>query len=433
MANLFGTSGIRGIYGQEINEELARSLGAALGLWKKSVVVGRDHRASSESLLSAFVKGAKSAGASVTSAGLATSPTCAFAAKDFGAGVTVTASHNPPEYNGFKFWDPDGSGFSSGQQRELEVRLGKAEECGGGKLKERSFARPHVESILKLVKPSSLKVVVDCNHGTTGLVTPSLLSGMGCEVVTLHKKPHPDYVPEPYDDSRIGDWNRVAGIGELIETVQQSDADLGVVHDGDGDRLFAVARGGRLVTGDELLALFVSQTKGDVVTVVDGSMVVDRVAKGEVHKVAVGDVAVSQAVKERDAALGGEACSGTFVFPEHNLAPDGPMAAAKLVELAGRIDLLEFLEGLPKFPIHRESVPCPTGMKKVVMEGVREEAEKLGAERVVKTDGVRCEFENGWFLIRPSGTSPYVRITVEAEDEKRLAELLSIAQGLAKG
>lgn len=429
MVKLFGTSGIRGIYGDKINEELARHLGNTLGRTKKNIMIGHDQRSSSVSLLKSFVEGAITAGANITIGGLACSPTCAYVARDYDVAITITASHNPPEYNGFKFWNSDGSGFSVLQEREIEREVGKYSGCGGGKIQEKSFAQSHIDAILRTVGKSSLKVVVDCNHGTASTITPKVISQMGCDVILLNENPLPDYAPVKYSDKRIGDWNKVAGIGELVETVKKTDADMGIVHDGDADRVFAVARGGRLITGDELLALFVGQTKGDIVTVVDGSMIVDKMASGKVIKVPVGDVYVSNGVKENSAVLGGEACSGTFIWPKHDFAPDGPMSAAKLVDLAGKCDLNDLLDKFPKFPLWRESVPCPHGMKHLIMENAARESKNLDC-KVIGIDGVRCEFEKGWFLIRPSGTTPLIRLTVEAESEKELKHLKKIAKNI---
>lgn len=429
MARLFGTSGVRGVYGDKITEELARKLGNTLCVDNKNILIGYDQRKSSPSLSAAFMKGAMAAGAQVTLAGLACSPTCAFAARNFDASVTVTASHNPPEYNGFKFWNPDGSGFSRSQEQAIEDNLG-FEKSGEGSFRNKSFAQEHIDAIVRQVSGSSLKVVVDCNHGTTGTVTPKALSAMGCEVITLNSEPLANYVPKQGSDERIGDWNKVADIPGLADAVKKSGADIGVAHDGDGDRVFAVAGNGSVITGDQLMALFASQVKGDIVTVVDGSMLLDKAARGKVYRVPVGDVFVSNGVKNTGAVFGGEACSGTFIFPSHDLAPDGPMAAAKLVELAGRLDLEKTLEGLESFPMHRESVECAEEKKTEVMARVAEGAAKLG--EVTEIDGVRCEVEGGWFLIRPSGTSPFVRLTVEAKNEKSLSKIRKLALGLLR-
>ncbi|MDD1671168.1 MAG: phosphopentomutase/phosphoglucosamine mutase [Methanomicrobiales archaeon] len=402
---LFGTSGIRRRYDLPL-AELALSLGSALAATAAEVAVGMDTRTSGPVLADAAIAGLLSAGATVTLGGVVPTPTLAFAARLHDAGLMVTASHNPEEYNGLKFFNPDGSSFAAPQQEDLERRMGgvreKNWECQGD-LREDDLVPGHRDAILgRRELGRDLTAVIDCGNGAGSVITPDLLTRMGVATlpVNCHTGGHFARPSEPAEES----------LGHVRELVKALPADCGVVHDGDADRMMGLDGKGRFIDGDRLLLLFARYLDAKrVVTTADASMIIDDIA--EVQRTPVGDTHVSARLREWG-DFGGEP-SGAWIFPDHSLCPDGVYAAALFCEMASEWDLARELDGIPRLPLLRESLPCgdPEGVLR-----------RLGA--ATPTDGIRREEEGGWFLIRASGTEPKVRITAEGKTlpaAKRLA------------
>ncbi|MFQ6129960.1 MAG: phosphoglucosamine mutase, partial [Candidatus Hadarchaeaceae archaeon] len=269
------------------------------------------------------------------------------------------------------------------------------------------------------------KVVVDCGNGAGSLVTPYLLRRLGCEVVTLNSQldgffPGRALEPSPQN------------LGELCNVVKSLGADIGIAHDGDADRIAAVDEKGRVAEPDKLLALISAhqaRKKGDiVVTTVDASGTVDECVdanKGKVIRTKVGDVSVAAEIRKRGAIFGGEPC-GAWIFPEVHLVPDGPLAAAKLLELldlTGR-RLSELLDDLPEHPTVRKKIACPNEKKATTMKKfkARLRREFKGISDVLTIDGIRFSLRDGsWALIRPSGTEPYIRVTAGGKNVEKVA------------
>ncbi|MDD2614764.1 MAG: phosphoglucosamine mutase [Methanosarcina sp.] len=428
---LFGSSGIRGIANKDITPELALNVGLVLGSRKKTAVIGRDPRVSAPMIEHALIAGMTAAGCAVTEIGLVTTPTLAYAAREYECGVMVTASHNPAEYVGIKLWNPDGMAFDSAQQEEIE----KAIEDSNffrvpwneiGKFKEDGNAtRDHMNMIKKLVGSSSLKVVLDCGCGAGGIITPYLLQELGCEVITLNAQPDghfPARNPEPNDEN----------LSMLKKAVVDFGADLGIAHDGDADRMMAVDENGNFVSGDELLAIFglfeCNGSNGKVIVPVDTSMMVDDCLKGsEIVRTRVGDVYIAEAIKQYGAVYGGEP-SGSWIFPKISYCPDGIYAAAKLVEIVKEKKLSELREELPRYDTKRGAFLCANEKKAELMEKVKVELEPLG--KVLDIDGIRVDSDKGWVLVRPSGTEAKVRITAEAREN--VDEIFEMAEGIVK-
>ncbi len=412
---LFGSSGIRGLANREITPGLALKVGLALGSMHDSAVIGRDPRTSGEMIEYAVISGLLSAGCNVTRVGLVSTPTLAFAARNYDCGVMVTASHNPPEYGGIKFWNRDGMAFDSKQQDELESVIQNetwktAEWNSIGRVNETNVIEEHAEMILGKVGRASLKVVVDCGCGAASTITPYVLRRMGCHVITLNSQPDgffPARNPEPVEKN----------LEMLKKATLAFGADLGIAHDGDADRMMAVDGLGRFVEGDKLLAFFgLREAKKSIVVPVDTSIMVDDVLKGrKVYRTRVGDVYVAEELKKRNADFGGEP-SGSWIFPGISLCPDGIYAAARLVEIVekeGRLDSL--LDELPAYPMIRGTIACSNDTKEAAMGKIGIELKKMGD--VSSIDGVRVETKNGWILVRPSGTEPKIRITAEARND----------------
>ncbi len=430
----FGSSGIRGLANTEVTPDLALRVGKVIGELYNSAVVGRDPRTTGPMLLSALVAGVLSSGGDAIDAGLVSTPTLARGASEYGCGVVITASHNPAPYNGIKLWNPDGMAFDERQQEEIEAALdaGRFRDSPWdrvGRLSSRDdLIAQHIDAILGEIGEVKLRVVVDCACGATATITPFLLREMGCEVIAINAQPDghfPGRDPEPTE----------ANLSLLKATVRSVGADLGVAHDGDGDRLVAVDREGTFVGGDTLLALFArKEVRSSLVVPVDASMVVeDLLPKAKVYRTRVGDVYVASELKRRDGDFGGEP-SGTWIFPKVSLCPDGVYAAARLVRMASEQPLSAAVRAIPRYPTIRGAFSYEASKRGAIQEKLDAAVRNLGAE-VSVVDGWRLQWEDGWALVRFSGTEPKIRLVAESRDEARAkaiyAAVLSSAQGAA--
>ena len=420
---LFGSSGIRGRFNDLITPEFACRAGLAVGNLYDEVVVGWDARTTSPLLANAVISGILAAGADAHSAGLVSTPTLANAARERKAGIMITASHNPATDNGMKFWNPDGSSFVTSQMEAVEsLLLGKDIPAAAwdrvGKLRSIDWAVDrHMDRIGSAIGQLKAKVVVDCGNGAASTITPYLLRKLGCDVITLNGHPDgsfPGRSSEPTEEN-----TRLLG-----RCVVESGADLGIAHDGDGDRMVAVDEKGNFAGGDALMPLFCkAEGKKKVVVPVNASMAVDRYLEGvEVVRCRVGDVYVSEKIKETGADFGGEP-SGTWVFPEMSYCPDGIYAAARLVRMVMERPLSEQLAEIPKLSILKKRVDMPLERKAEVMGRVAGSIAARKPLEISELDGIRAVFEGGWMLLRPSGTEPKLKLVVEADTDKRAREL----------
>ncbi|MDD3492736.1 MAG: phosphoglucosamine mutase [Candidatus Thermoplasmatota archaeon] len=428
---LFGTSGIRGLANQDITPQLALQVGRACGALYGSVAVGRDPRTTSHLLHRAAVSGVLSTGAEVTDVGLVSTPTLSQAAGRHGAGIMVTASHNPPRYNGLKLFNPDGSGFSLRQSAQVEDHFAAplAPWHAVGRCRRYEAAvDDHLDAIRDALppSPSPLTVVVDCANGATGAITPYLLEQMGCRVIALNAQPDgffPAHDPEPTPEN----------LAQLRAVVTAARAHLGIAHDCDGDRMVAVDDRGRVIPGDALLAVLARQVDARTVVVpVNASLLIDdALPQARVERTRVGDIFVSQRLKENGGDVGGEP-SGTYVFPSFSYCPDGVYAAALAVQVAAQRNLAAEIDGLPRYHTLRGSLPAA---RETLEAGMREVTENLaGWEHTAlhTMDGVRVDSHRGWVLVRPSGTEPRVRVTVEARRREEAEALWENVMSMVK-
>jgi phosphoglucosamine mutase len=440
---MFGTSGVRGRVGESVTAGVALSVGRAVGSDTDRVVVGRDARTTGETLQSAVVAGLRETGADVVDIGRAATPTVARAitARSADAGVVVTASHNPPQDNGLKLWTPSGQAYSPDQQTVIETRIGTddyalADWTAQGSYESWSGATSHHERELVEtgradaaaadVSLSSLSVVVDVGNGMGG-VTADALFELGATVETLNAQQDGRFPGRPSEPT-------AQTCATLAATVDAVGADLGIAHDGDADRMMAVTDAGEFVPGDMLLALFglESASAGDSVAApVDTSLAVtDALAAvgAELVHTRVGDVYVAERTTDAGVVFGGEP-SGAWIFPEETLCPDGPLAAVKLAVLAATEPLSDRLERIERYPLRRTVVE--TARKDAVMERVSA-AVRQTHDEVSTLDGVRVDTDEGWFLIRPSGTEAKIRVTAEARDADTADRLLDRAVELVE-
>ena len=412
---LFGTSGIRRVADKNLIQ-LALEVGLAVGKVYGSVVVGCDTRTSSEAMKHALISGLLAAGSRGRDAGVIPTPTLAFAAREFDAGAMITASHNPPEYNGIKLLNPDGSAFGSDQRKQIEETVldGSLSVARWDKIKNSSIysgaVERHIEHILRDFPDGlKLKVVVDCGCAAASVVTPYLLRKLGCEVVTLNCYPS-GFFPHAIEPIE-------SNLGDLMRATREFGADLGIAHDGDADRMMAVDDKGRFIPGDKLLALFAQEVEAkEVVTTIDASMTIDEMGFG-VTRTRVGDNYVSEELK-KGGGFGGEP-SGSWVFPNISLCPDGIYAAARLVAMAGRQKLSQLADSIPCYPLLRGNI----NSEGVVMSKLEQQLMTMEPSSVSNTDGIKLNFADGWLLIRASGTEPQIRVTAEAKSEVRARQL----------
>ncbi|MFH1031996.1 MAG: phosphoglucosamine mutase [Chloroflexota bacterium] len=420
---LFGTSGIRRIADKDLID-LALKAGLAVGKVYPKVVVGSDTRTSSDAVKHAFISGLLSGGSRCCDAGIIPTPTLALATKKFDIGAMITASHNPPEYNGIKLLNPDGSAFDSNQREEIEAAIlnESFSVASWNDMKsyytENGAIENHIEHILKDFTQSKVKVVLDCGCGAASVITPDLLKKLGCEVIALNCTPS-GFFPHPVEPTEDN-------LGDLIRTTRELGG-IGIAHDGDADRMMAVDDKGRFIPGDKLLVLFAGYLGAKkVVTTVDASMAIDE-TDFEVTRTRVGDIYVSEELK-KGGDFGGEP-SGAWVFPNSSLCPDGIYAAAQLVVIASQQKLSQLVDKIPSYPIIRGSI-TNNGASVSDLEECLLTMKPMSVSRM---DGIKLSFKDGWLLVRPSGTEPKIRITAEAKTDERVHKLYDNSVEAIKG
>lgn len=415
MKRIFGTSGIRRKV-SELNSEFVVSLGKSLGTYSKDkvIAIGRDTRNSSPRLEYEFISGLISTGHDVVQLGIVPTPTLGIASMDYGTGVMVTASHNPPEYNGFKFFGKNGA-YTPEEENEIEriFYSKKSKKGNGGKIKVEDYIEKHMNLILKNIgkvkKP--IKIFLDCANGSGSVITPKLLRKMGCEVISVNTELDGNFPHglEPTEEN----------LREICKMVKESGAEIGIVHDGDADRSAAIDKDGKLIDWDSLLSVL-AYGKNRVVTTVDASMRIEDVCK-KVIRTPVGDVAVANAIVRENADFGGEP-SGSYIFPDVHLFPDGPLTAAIIAKMVSEGRFYEILKKIKSYPMERLKIPCNEDSREIIMQNLKKKIEK--EKNIDYTDGIRITTEKGWILIRPSGTEPCIRITAEGRTKRVLDEIV---------
>ena len=402
---LFGSSGIRRKFDQTLIET-ALKIGSALASRSSDIVIGTDTRTTSPLLAHLVISGIIGSGGSAYVAGIAPTPSVAFATRTAKAGCVITASHNPEEYNGLKLFNPNGSSFTSIQQEEteelLQIRHWTDWQHQGTEQSIDALTL-HKNAILKKTNiTSGITVVVDCGNGAGSVLSPALLAEGGAKPLCINCNPSGHFArpSEPLKE-------HLGYIGEMME---KTGSECAVVHDGDADRMMAFDNKGRYIDGDHLLMLFAKYLDAKrVVTTSDASMIIEEIA--EVRRTPVGDSYVSEELlKWGD--FGGEP-SGAWVFPQISYCPDGPYAAALFCEISSEWDVAQEIDTMPSYPILRESFACDTARETVLA---------LGA--ISPTDGIRISDDDGWCLIRASGTEPKIRITAEGKDIRKTKEIL---------
>lgn len=435
---LFGSSGLRGVFNVDLTPVLAVRIGLAITTFSKAkdVLVARDTRVSGSMLEDALVSGLISGGARTKSLGILPTPVLAFLTREMGAdaGVMITASHNPPAYNGIKIFDSDTLAYDEKSQRAIEriidleqFKLADWQNVGKAQFMDQSHL--YVEMISEAMKlRKKWHVIVDPGCGATYSLAPTVFKGSGCKVTALNAQPDgffPARSPEPNAES----------LSSLSKVVKILEADVGLAYDGDGDRVAFVDSEGSLVDFDRVLAAYAAHvTKkkggGTVVTNVEASMCIEKMVNtygGKVVRTKVGDVYVSEAMKKHGAIFGGEPC-GAWVHPQFHYCPDGILSSALLLKALDHEDesLAELVAEAPQYPTLRENVTCGNELKYKIVEEVGKDLKSIFPryKELSTVDGVRLSLENGWVLVRASGTEPVVRLTVEGESLKAAKEIM---------
>jgi phosphomannomutase/phosphoglucomutase len=436
---LFGTNGIRGLVNVELTPEMAIKAGCAIGTFfgRKNLLVGHDARTSGTMLSKAVISGLTATGCHVFFAGMAPTPSLQFAVKNhkMDGAVIITASHNPPEYNGIKVIWSDGIETSHEQEVEIENiyfdnkivfaewdKLGTVQDLPG-------INDEYVQAIEKQVDPLKIAqghfhVVVDAANSVGGLTGPQLMRELGCKVTSINANidgTFPGRMPEP----------RPENLTDLSATVKAIGADMGVAFDGDADRSIFVDENGTIYMGDKTFAIVIKQfliknPGAKIVTPVSSSTLIkDTVEayKGELILTKVGSVTVSQKMKELNAQLGGEENGGIFYGP-HQAVRDGAMTTALLLDIMAQTgkELSALVAEQPQYFIEKGKVDCPDEKKEALLQKL---LEQVKGENISTIDGVKIWFsDSSAILIRPSGTEPVFRLYAEAKNQEKALKLV---------
>jgi phosphomannomutase/phosphoglucomutase len=435
--HIFREYDVRGVVGSDLTADVAAHLGRAYGSELReqfgsdqlSVALGHDNRNSSTDLAAAFGAGLKSTGARVLFVGCVPTPTLYFAVHHLGtdAGIQVTGSHNPPEYNGFKMLTSQGPFYGSSIQRLRERIEADGYVDGTGSIEERPILDEYMDDIsgrFRLERP--VKVVVDCGNGAGSLTAVPMLERIGADVDALYCEPDgsfPNHHPDPTVDENLAD---------LIDRVRSSDAELGVAFDGDADRIGAVDEDGNIVRGDYLLLVYaldaLKRVPGEkVIFDVKCSQVLeDKIAEagGEPIMWKTGHSLIKKKMKESGARIAGEMSGHMFFADDYYGYDDAPYAALRLVDVVARSGgaLSGLLEGIPQLASTPEiRVDCEDETKfDLVAKAVDHFKRRY---EVIDVDGARIKMPGGWALIRASNTQPILVLRFEAEDEGTLAAI----------
>ena len=412
----FGTDGVRGVVGEFITPELVERLGRAASLWTGAakVFVGRDTRASGVELEEAFARGVISAGGDCILGGVLPTPAVALLALDLG--VVISASHNPPEYNGVKFFDSRGNKLSDVSEEQIEELLAAAPGIDQGQIEHVEVAPDsYREHIIERFGAdlTGMRIAVDCANGAYAGLAPQAFERCGAEVHSIGDEP---------DGSNINVGCGATDLALLQETVLEGGFDLGIAFDGDGDRVLAVDERGEAIDGDQIVAILALDQEVDQVAVTVmtnlGFHALMRERDIRVHTTNVGDRYVLEALQREGALLGGEQ-SGHVIYLRDHVTGDGLAAGLLLCgALKGRT-LSEAASVMSRWPQQKENVPVAD---RELTPEVLDEVERLNSA----WNG------QGRVLVRPSGTEPLIRVLAEAEDPEVAKEACASIAALVR-
>ena len=416
MRQYFGTDGVRGVVGKDLTADLVERLGRAATVWsgRGRIFIGRDTRASGIELEQALARGISSAGGNAVVAGVLPTPAVALLTLDLGC--VITASHNPPEYNGVKFFDRDGQKLTDEVEEEIEALLDAPFEGEPGTVDHVGVATDsYLEHIVERFGSdlSGLKIVVDCANGAYSGLAPQAFTQLGAEVTSIGNEPN---------GTNINVGCGATDLSLLQQTVVDRGLDLGVAFDGDGDRMLAVDANGDIVDGDQIVAVLALDRGVDVVAVtVMANLGLHRLMAEHGIRVVttdVGDRYVLEALRREGGILGGEQ-SGHIIWLDGHVTGDGLVAALLVCGALHGRPLADVAAVMPRFPQARENVAVAN---RRLTPAITEEVERVNGELG----------DRGRVLVRPSGTEPVVRVLAEAETAEEAKTLCARIAALVR-
>jgi len=441
---LFGTSGIRGVVNQDLSPDFCRRVALAIGTTlppASTVCIATDTRISRDVIKKAVNSSLLACGINVVDLGILPTPALALLTREsgFAAGIMVTASHNPPEFNGIKLFTENSLGYSQAQEAEIE-KVYFEQKFRQGKRGTLEQARDMKQRYLSFIKGKlslqgfnhKLKVVVDPGNGAASKFASEIFVQMGLDVIPVNDEPNglfPGRSPEPKADTLQG----------TVNFLRQHNADLAICFDGDADRVVFCDKEGFLGFNEPIAfisRLAVKRTgKKKIATTVETGGLLDLALKDlgvEVVRGRVGDVAVAHLAQELDAALGVEQV-GVYIIPEAGYYPDSIFASLILLsQLSDAGEIRRYFQGIPRLFFKKAKVPCPNELRESVMAQVKEKAYLFAPDEINTLDGLRLDFLDSWMLIRASGTEPVIRVISESKSQTQTDELISRGKKLVQ-
>ncbi|RLE54762.1 MAG: phosphoglucosamine mutase [Thermoprotei archaeon] len=440
MGRLFGTDGVRGVVNRELTPEFVTRLALAIGTYFSGgeVLLGHDGRSSSVAYAGIVAGCLASCGCEVYNLGYTPTPTLQYLVKKhgFSGGVMVTASHNPPEYNGIKVISRFGIEIPREDERKIEdiffeQRFTRVDYSKFGKVYSCSeLIEDYIDDVVAkvdadLIAKRRFKVLLDCANGVASLTAPEVARRLGAKVISVNSHidgTFPGRAPEPTPETLVS----------TAEMVKKLDVDFGVAYDGDGDRSIFIDRRGRVIWGDRsgtLLAMYLVDKgrRGPVVTAVSSSSLVEEILKKkgvDVVWTPVGAIYIAWKIVELNACCGFEE-NGGFLYPELVPVRDGTMTTALMMQMLADLNasLDELYDKLPSYVLLKTKVRLEPEKKVLVPKLIERLSAEFSEYKCITVDGIKVIMPDGWFLVRPSGTEPVLRIFIEFKTEDRLREI----------
>ncbi|MFM8659292.1 MAG: phosphoglucosamine mutase [Candidatus Nitrosotenuis sp.] len=436
MGKLFGTNGVRGVFGQDFTLEFAHDLALSLAVYFKKgpILVGYDGRNSSTMIAKVICSALNYCGLDCNLGGLVPTPALEYATKKLGysGGIMITASHNPPQYNGIKPVASDGVEISREDEAKIEEIYFKKKWPKFSKIgktgTESRVISTYINGIKsqvnwKKIKSKKFKVGLDLGNGAQAAAAPILCKELGCKTFLINEKIDGNF-PGRGSEPTPQNLQKLSGL------VRKNKAALGIAFDGDGDRSIFCDDQGKILTGDKSALLLVNHIlnkhpKSKVVTCLNSSSAIETLAaktKSKVIRTKVGSVEVSRKMVPQKALIGFEE-NGGFMYGKHNQVRDGCMTLALALDLLASSDstMTQELQKIPITYTTKDKIPCTKEQAKKVITIL-----KKGQKNYDTTDGIKIIFdEKNWVMIRPSGTEPIARIYAEADSESGLEQIMS--------
>jgi len=443
---IISVSGVRGIFGDSLTPQIAKQFGEAFATTLPAgatVVLGRDSRPSGQSLQDAVIEGLISRGINIIDIGIATTPGTAVMVKHLSAdgGIVITASHNPPAYNGLKFLSSEGRSLPADRAKKLKEIW---ESCNfppaktsGQVSTNNDVHKVHTESVLKIVDADAIarknfKVVLDSINGAGCQGSAILLNQLGCQLVHINNKPDGQFAHEPEPIEK--------NLTHLCHLVKQEKADIGFAQDPDADRLAVVDQEGRFVGEEYTLALALAfvlkKHKGPVATNLSASRMIDDITSSagvELFRTPVGEANVVDAMVKHNCIFGGEG-NGGVIDPRVVLVRDSFVAIALILNYLAETDLTvsQLINTLPRYVMHKDKLPCPREVIPEILQNVKGKLASSQQAKISEEDGLRVDLPDCWVHIRPSNTEPIIRIIVEGKDETSTRQLAQQVRQIAE-